>query len=332
MITIAFFNNKGGVGKTSLVYHSSWMYAELGYRVIAADLDPQSNLSSMFLTTERLEELWPDGKHPQTLQGVVEPITRGLGDIAEPHVEPVRAGLGLLVGDFWLSKFESNLSAAWPECNEGDEGAFRTTSALFRMMKRAAKREFSDLVLIDVGPNLGAINRAALIAADFVVIPLAPDLFSLQGLRNLGPQLATWRGSWAEKAAKCPDRELELPSGTMTPAGYLVMQHSERVNRPVKAYRRWMDRIPAEYRRYVLEQEEPDVPPVEQDPHCLATIRHYRSLMPLAMEARKPMFELTPADGAIGAHIEAVGDCRRNFRDLAVRIASACHIATPART
>ena len=57
MKTIAFFNNKGGVGKTTLVYHIAWMLAELGQRVLAADLDPQANLSSMFLEEERLEEL-----------------------------------------------------------------------------------------------------------------------------------------------------------------------------------------------------------------------------------------------------------------------------------
>ena len=60
MKTIAFFNNKGGVGKTSLVYHLSWMYADLGLSVVAADLDPQANLTSMFLGDERLEQLWPD--------------------------------------------------------------------------------------------------------------------------------------------------------------------------------------------------------------------------------------------------------------------------------
>ena len=51
---LTFFNNKGGVGKTSLVYHLAWMYADLGHKVIVADLDPQSNLTSMFLEEERL--------------------------------------------------------------------------------------------------------------------------------------------------------------------------------------------------------------------------------------------------------------------------------------
>ena len=55
MKTIVFFNNKGGVGKTTLVYHIAWMMKELGEKVLAADLDPQANLSSMFLDEERLE-------------------------------------------------------------------------------------------------------------------------------------------------------------------------------------------------------------------------------------------------------------------------------------
>ena len=57
---IAFFNNKGGVGKTSLVYHLAWMYADLGFRVVAADLDPQANLTAAFLDEDRLAELWAD--------------------------------------------------------------------------------------------------------------------------------------------------------------------------------------------------------------------------------------------------------------------------------
>jgi cellulose biosynthesis protein BcsQ len=55
---LTFFNNKGGVGKTSLVYHLSWMFAEGGRRVIAMDLDPQANLTAAFLDEDKLESLW----------------------------------------------------------------------------------------------------------------------------------------------------------------------------------------------------------------------------------------------------------------------------------
>ena len=68
---------------------------------------------------------------------------------------------------------------------------------------------------------------------------------------------------------------------------------------------------------------------VDPDPNCLAQLNHYRSLMPLSIEARKPMFHLTPADGAIGAHVEAVRSCRNDFKRLALAIAGRVGIDVP---
>ncbi|MFX5476703.1 AAA family ATPase, partial [Acinetobacter baumannii] len=82
---------------------------------------------------------------------------------------------------------------------------------------------------MDVGPNLGAINRAALVAANHVVVPVAPDLFSLQGLRKLGPTLLQWRDTWQQARSKAPASIGETPKGQMMPAGYVLMQHAERL-------------------------------------------------------------------------------------------------------
>jgi len=324
MKTIAFFNNKGGVGKTTLVYHLAWMFAERGINTLAVDLDPQANLSAMFLKEEQLEELWPEGGHPRTILGCVQPIMRGTGDIAEPYVQRLSDNLGLLTGDLGLSRFEDKLSAAWPACHNSDEAAFRTMTAFHRSMLNASSFG-PELILIDVGPNLGAINRSALIASDQVVIPMAPDLFSLQGLKNLGPTLREWRGVWAELKAKAPS-DLDLPNGLMEPAGYIVMQHGMRDNRPVKAYSRWLNKIPSVYRDVVLDKPVEEGMEVAQDPLNLALLKHYRSLMPLAMSASKPMFQLKPSDGAIGAHVEAVRNCESDFLALAKRIGNTAGI------
>jgi chromosome partitioning protein len=327
MKTIAFFNNKGGVGKTSLVYHLSWMYADMGISVIAADLDPQANLTAMFLGEDRLEELWPDGEHPDSVLGAVSPILRGLGDIKPAHIEAVAPNLGLVVGDLGLSRFEAKLSTAWPECMSGDEAAFRTESAFHRVIIAAAQRADSEIVLIDVGPNLGAINRAAIIAANFVVFPLASDLFSLQGLKNLGPTLREWREEWRDRLDRRPaDPKLELPAADIRPAGYIVMQHAVRADRPVKAYEKWMARIPSVYRREILDEAEGNVSAPDSDLHCLATLKHYRSLMPMAQEALKPMFHLKAADGALGGHVYAVQECYEDFQKLAKAIAAKCGV------
>lgn len=324
---ITFFNNKGGVGKTSLVYHLAWMYADLGLKVVAADLDPQANLTAAFLDEDRLEELWLDNNQRSTVFGCVQPLMRGIGDIADPHLEYVEnqsallGQLALLVGDLSLSGFEDELSAVWPECLDRKERAFRVISAFWRILQKAAAIQTADIILIDLGPNLGAINRAALLAADYVVVPLSPDLFSLQGLRNLGPTLRRWREEWKERSRKNPAPDLELPLGSMLPVGYIVLQHSVRLDRPVKAYDRWIARIPEAYRSDVLAKPGGGEIAIAKDPYCLALLKHYRSLMPLAQEARKPMFQLKPADGAIGAHVQAVQGAYHDFEMLAREVA-----------
>ncbi len=324
MKTLAFFNNKGGVGKTTLVYHLAAMLAERGENVLAVDLDPQANLTSMFLDESELEQFWPDGDHPRTIFGALRPIIRGLGDVQTPDVQRIGRRLHLIVGDLALSTFEDKLSDAWPRCHNRDESAFRTMTAFHRAIRQAAGQVGAEWILVDVGPNLGAINRAALIASDYVVIPLGPDLFSLQGLRNLGPALRAWRASWADLRTKNPDPTIDLPSGSIDPLGYVVMQHGMRESRPPKAYQRWIDRFPATYREAVLGEPARERVDASTDPYCLAMLKHYRSLMPMAMEARKPVFALKPADGAIGAHGEAVRRSYADFEALAQRIAERC--------
>lgn len=330
MRTIALFNNNGGVGRTSLVYHLAWMYADLGLSVIAADLDPQANLSSMLLDEDRLEALWwPDDKHAQTVYGAVQPLLEGTGDVAAPHVENIAENLGLLVGDLKLSASEDELSSQWPLCLDRQPRAFRVLSAFWRVVELAAREREAALVLIEVGPNLGALNRAAMLTAESVVIPLAPDLYALQGLKNLGPTLRRWRDEWGERRSRNPVGELSVPKGTMSPAGYVVMQHAVRLDRPVQAYAKWMGRIPDAYREAVLKEGVMAGLSVDKDPQCLATLKHYRSLMALAQEARKPMFFLKPADGAIGGHATAAQGCYRDFAALARRIADRCGVALP---
>ncbi len=221
------------------------------------------------------------------------------------------------------------MSQQWPYCLDGKARAFRVIGAFHHVLARAAQLRAADLVLVDVGPNLGAINRAALLAADEVAIPLAPDLFSLKGLQNLGPRLREWRGEWSERLKKRPPG-LDLPQGRMNPLGYVVMQHAARLDRPVKAYAKWMARIPGVYREAVLGEVPPQVAvTIDRDPYCLSTLKHYRSLMPLAQEARKPMFLLKSADGAIGSHAKAVQDCYRDFRELAREVAKRAGVALP---
>ena len=321
---LTFFNNKGGVGKTSLVYHVSWMLARLGVRVVVVDLDPQANLTAAFLDESQMSDLWERGESgdPTTVYRAIEPLTK-VGDLRAAELARPIPELALVPGDLALSGFEDQLSSVWPDAlgREPLYRSFRVLTAFWQVAQLAATEHEADLILADVGPNLGAINRSALIASDFVVVPLAADLFSLQGLRNLGPTLRGWRGDWKKRLENWASPEFQLPLGSMRVVGYVMQQHSVRLDRPVKAYDRWAVRIPAQYRESVLGLSPSDAPmDPSKDSECLATLKHYRSLVPLAQEARKPIFELTAADGALGSHALSVQGARRDFKALALAI------------
>lgn len=326
---LTFFNNKGGVGKTSLIYHLSWMFASLRKRVVIIDLDPQSNLTAAFLEEDTIEKIWNQQDLGSTIYQCVKPLT-GVGDIAEPVLQNIATDLYLLPGDVNLSGYEDALSAEWPN-SMGDNNLYRPMrilSSFWQVMQMAAQKVQADIILVDIGPNLGAINRSVLVATDYVTIPLGADLFSLQGLKNLGPTLRGWKSLWKKRldnwetsAEKKSYSNFKLPQSKMQPIGYLCQQHGVRLDRPVKAYDKWVQRIPDVYREFVLDEKLAGKIRQQNDPYCLATIKHYRSLIPMAQEQRKPIFSLTSADGAIGSHANAVIDAKQDFYQLAVKIA-----------
>jgi len=332
---LTFFNNKGGVGKTTLAYHLTWMFAELGMRVLAVDLDPQANLTSAFLDEDQLETIWEDSPReaPSTIFRCIQPLLE-VGDIRAAERIRVTREISLIPGDLALSGFEDELSNQWP-ASMGDANLvrpFKVLTAFWQVMQAAATAHDADLILTDVGPNLGAINRSAIIASDSVVIPLRADLFSLQGLRNLGPTLRSWRSLWKKRLDNWTNPTIDLPAGTMKPVGYIAQQHGVRLSRPVKAYNRWLNRIPLEYRQSVLGENVDKAPAIAQDPECLAMLKHYHSLIPMGMEARKPIFLLRSADGAIGAHSYAVQDAYKDYQTLAKKILARIELRQAAST
>jgi chromosome partitioning protein len=317
LTSIALFGNKGGIGKTTLTYHLAHMMQRLGRRVLAVDLDPQADLTVAFLDDDQLEVIWGEAESRSdiTIAAAVQPIMDGIDDIEAVDPVQILDGLWLLPGDLGLSSFEDRLSEAWPRGFDGsDRAASRTTTAFYRIIRRATEQTAADIVLIDMGSNLGAINRAAVLAADSLLMPLAPDLLSLRGLRNLGPTLNGWRVTWQTQMLPDAPNDISAPSGSMIPLGYVIMQPAMRLDRPVLAYRRWLDRIPGVFHSAVLGEEEFDP---SDESYEIATVRNYQSLRLLSHDARKPMFDLRAADGALGSTQTYVQKCYQDFRDVA---------------
>jgi chromosome partitioning protein len=321
---LAFFNNKGGVGKTTLVYHLSWMLVRMGFNVLVVDLDPQANLTAAFMDDDQLDAIWRKSEKinkTQTIFDAVAPML-DVGDFMPVDYYVPDPRLALIPGDLALAGFEDTLADAWRESSndKNQNRSFRLMSVFWRLAQEAGMRHRADVILFDVGPNLGALNRAALLACTHVLVPLGGDLFSLQGLRNLGPTLREWRVGWKRRLERWSSAEFDVPSGGMQPIGYVSMRHSVRLSRPVQAVNRWLNQMPREFRSSVLGQGDDAGADVQSDPNCLALLKNYSSLMPLAQEARKPMFALKVADGALGSHFNAAQESAKDFKALAEKI------------
>lgn len=333
MKSFVLFNNKGGVGKTTLTFNIAHMMAREGWRVAVLDYDPQCNLTAIFLDEEQLVSCWQaDSSEGATVAACLEPVRRGKGDVVPPKLVDVAPGLWLLPGHLSLSRFEQTLAEEWPKTmGTSNERPLDVTTALDLLSNLAADRVDADVLMIDVGPSLGALNRAALLACDHVIVPLAPDLFSLQGLENVGPMLREWRADWQTVR----DRHLvgriqaSYPPHEFRPLGYIMQQHLARVDRPVSAYAQWADQIPGIFHEKVLGEPAPPPHVRLEDPYCIARIKHFASLVPYAQQARKPLFDLRRADGVSGGQSQAVASCRAEFEQLVHEIAKRTGIPRP---
>ena len=102
----------------------------------------------------------------------------------------------------------------------------------------------------------------------------------------------------------------------MRPIGYVISRHTEFADGVVRAFQKWINKIPAAYR------EDVEDPPIPDEAISLGRLKDYRSLIAMAQEARKPMFKLRPGDGAIGGHQGAVTAAYDDFEKLAREIAA----------
>ena len=320
MKKIAIFNNKGGVGKTTLVCNLCSYLSKMGKKVLLVDADPQCNSTIYCFTNELFIDVYYE-KTGFTIYDVIKPVRQGVGYVHDVQTYKLeKFGFDFLAGDPQLALFEDTLASDWNAALSGDDRGIRTTLVFNNLVKRF---ENLDFVFFDMGPSLGALNRAILLACDFFITPMSSDIFSMLAIENIGKTIKKWRDLFKDGFDRCDDRELKesfYPLAYIQFLGYVTQQYTSKTvdgkRRPVQAYEKILSNVPETIKKELI-----DVVNNEDKRECinyaLGTIPNFNSIIPLSQSAHRPAFEMTSSDGIVGAHFAKVKDFRNVMKTIA---------------
>lgn len=323
MKSVCFFNNKGGVGKTTLLCNlGSFLAKRNDKSVLVLDADPQCNASAYLLEEEQLEAILRDGEH-KSLDSFYEPIRKGQGYPADlpTIVSSARFGVDLIVGDPKLSIREDLLATDWAATRNGEPRGFQTTFAIKHLLSRLNKY---DLVFIDMGPSLGALNRSVLLGADSFIMPLSVDIFSLMAIDNILKSFTSWKVALTDAIRKHEENEGEhfqingRPVGwELQFVGYVMQQYKAKVvsgeRVPVAAFERIISEQTAELHQ-MCEFFGSDYASAK-----LGELPTLSSVVPLSQQAHAPIFDLGAKDGIVGSQYTRVSEATEFFERIAER-------------
>lgn len=296
MHSVALFNHKGGVGKTTLAVNIAAGLVEMGKRVLIVDADPQCNISSFFLPEGELDDILGESAESDgggTIWSAVRPVVVGTGDVAEVPVYQVarRDGLFLLVGDVLLSQYEEELPSAWTDAFARKQRGYAVMGALDRAVRKIATKYRVDIVIYDVGPNVGPLNRAIVLGCDGFITPVAPDLFSLRALTSVGAAVAKWIQDWRTVLLLAPEeRRHELPKAHPKYLGYIVSAFKAYGGSKSKPHEYWEAKIAPRVKARIIDTlKSVDADLVLPPPYKIADVKHFQSLAALAQDAGLPI-------------------------------------------
>jgi chromosome partitioning protein len=325
MDTIAFFNHKGGVGKTTMLFNVGIELGRLGKRVLMVDYDAQANLSAIALGDDVLEDLYAPGAKGMTVAHAFSPLVSAQGDVDPPPAIEIRDDeVWLIPGDINLSAFEDILPTAWPEAVSGRERGYRVTSAPYRLAQEAGEAVDAEYVLIDLGPNVGPLNRAVILGSDYLLVPIASDLFSLRALPSVGQSVRTWIREWQTALGQSPDLPFPVQHGKPRLLGYVSQQFNIYRGEATQAFSNWIAQIPDQFEKGLVEplREYSDgdggtlADPADSAGMKVGDLKNFHSLVPEAQNVRRAIFELTQNE-VIGNQLTRARDSEKEFRKLA---------------
>jgi chromosome partitioning protein len=316
---ISLFNHKGGVSKTTTVFHLGWKMAALGKKVLIVDADPQCNLTGLALGLEDYDSLFRfyDSKQNTDIFNSLAPEF-ALESTTASHsvsVTPTQnKNLSILAGNIRFSEIDIQIATALT--SSSTLPVLRRFVGLINKLIRQTARQYSfDVVLIDMSPSVSATNHCLLMGSDYFIIPVSPDFYCYQAIDSLSEVFPKWADDIAP--FRTMTDEFSLPRHNPKMLGfisqnyrvYTTEQQEEQADQKTmsKAYMAWLDRIkevasrkliPSLEKKNMVIDEEIFKKNVEYDvPYHLAGIQNFNSLIPISQKHSKPIYELQQNDG-----------------------------------
>ncbi|MBB3567203.1 AAA family ATPase [Rhizobium sp. BK491] len=318
MKSVAFFTNKGGVGKTTLVCNLAAALAAYNKKILVVDADPQTNATQYMFQDSVLDEIY-EKKSAYTVYSMARPLSQGKGFSTDNVFRRSHSFfVDVLLGDPRLALIEDTLAADW---NSGNVRGLRTTYMFRNFLLNCGDYDF---VFFDMGPSLGSINRSVLIGCDYFVLPLSIDLFSIRATENISSWLTEWKRRLTLQLSSISDHsEIEVPDleFRLRLLGYVNQQYTAKRDprgerRAVKAYEKIMREIPDAIQRSIIDEHQPSP---EHFDYSLGAVPNLHSLVPMSQTSRKPIFALKGSDGIVGAHFVKVAEASDIFHSIAAR-------------
>ena len=318
MRAFCVFNNKGGVGKTTLLCNLASYYAiRQGKKVLVVDADPQCNATAYMFKESVLDKLYAPTRDGQTINQLVTSLKKSKGYAPIPTRKSEGFGLDVVPGDPRFSLAEDFLAKDWFDATNGQERGLKTTF-LFRALLKWASDENYDYVFFDIGPSLGAINRTVLLSCDYFILPMSSDIFSLRGLQNIEVAVTSWkrgleRGLQTYEEENGTSFHFDDGTGDEAPSpsgikflGYVTQQYTAKTvagkKQPVDAYEKIIRRIGPAIKKHLIDTLNSGL----DLNYKLGEIPYFHSLVPMAQTTTRPIFGLRKADGVVGAHFDKV--------------------------
>lgn len=300
MKIISFFNHKGGVAKTTTVFHLGWKLAQMGKKVLLVDTDSQCNLSMISLGSQGFLSLMQNDPSNNIKSGLDGLFSGNSTAINVPNCVQIQgnANLFLLPGNFELSSLDVSLSVAM-QMVPLFASMNNLPGALYALIEQCSQQLNIDYVLIDLNPSLSTLNQIIISSSDYFVIPTSPDNFSRMAISSIARILPKWETTARSARTYFAHATYPLPLKSPKLLGYTVNDYNIRNGNPTEAFNNIIDDISQDINGPLKSAlASMTMLPITQYDLCLAKVSNFQHLQPKYQEYSTPVFALT--DDQIG--------------------------------